>query len=422
LTGPFDPEAKPLGSLALRCDNSGSVSAVSGNCEALLGVPASALLGRGFFERVQVADRPAFLQAISDAGRAIDEMKTTLRWRAGLSGTEGACPEPVFRWLEMRVCRDPEFCLVATGQTSVEKQLEGAQGIIFLFHDVTQARLDETQCTGLDGRSTSVGDLDGWLAQVAHELCTPLNAIVGFSELLGSPRLAPLDLEKQREYARIINQSGLHLLSVIDAVLNLSRMKLGSLPVAPSPFSVTPLVDLCCDMVKLHARKNDVELLRAYPKSLGPITTDKRAFIQILINILSNAIKFTPAKGSVTISAKIEAQSLLICIADTGIGIAIDDLAQLGAPFFQAKASIERSGKGSGLGLSIVCSLVGRLGGSIRLASEQGKGTCVTVSFPLDGRELTNDARTPAKIETLAVLAPLDQPEAYPKMMVKKIA
>lgn len=419
MTGQFDQQANRLGSLALRCDGSGSVSAVSANCEALFGLPASALLGRGFFERVQVADRPSFLQTISDARRELREIKTILRWRAG------SFPEPVFRWLEMRSCLYAEFCSAPAGlapQEGLGKPAAEPQEIVFLFHDVTQDRRGAVHSVEMCEAAIEEPGGDDLLAQAMHELRTPLNAIVGFSELLGNPRLAPLELEKQREYASIINQSGIHLLAVVNAILHLSKIKSEGLLIEPSTFSVASLIDQCCDMVKLHARKRGVELLCVAPKNLEPITADERVFTQILINLLSNAIKFTPAKGSVTISVKTEAQSLVIRVSDTGIGISSNDLSQLGAPFFQAKACLERSRKGTGLGLSIVRGLVGRLGGSIRLASEPGKGTCVMVSLPLDCSDLKVNSRTPAKIETLAFLARPDQPDLCSQMMVKKIA
>ena len=159
-------------------------------------------------------------------------------------------------------------------------------------------------------------------------------------------------------------------------------------------------------MVKLHAQNSGVELLRAYPENLDELTGDKRACTQILVNLLSNAIKFTPRNGTVTISVRPEPQALLIVVADTGIGIAERDLARLGDPFFQAKTS-GRNENGTGLGLSIVRGLVGLQGGTIAVASEPDKGTCVHVLLPLDGVA----ARTgiPAKIQTIPDLPRSDK-------------
>ncbi|MGH6863176.1 MAG: sensor histidine kinase, partial [Methylocella sp.] len=230
------------------------------------------------------------------------------------------------------------------------------------------------------------------------------------------------DPEKQREYARIIHRSGRHLLAVVDSILDLSKIQSGSLAIEIEPFAVAPLIDLCCDMVKLHAMNNGVELLRAYPANLEEITGDRRVCTQILVNLLSNAIKFTPATGSVTISAIREANSLLILVADTGIGIAARDLARLGDPFFQAKAFPDRQDIGTGLGLSIVRCLVGLQGGTIMVASEPGKGTSVRVRLPLDCRGLAAKAGIRAKLETIARLNVDDQLDLYKEMTVQKIA
>jgi cell cycle sensor histidine kinase DivJ len=239
--------------------------------------------------------------------------------------------------------------------------------------------------------------------------------------LLGDPQLGPPDPEKQREYARIIYRSGRHLLALVDSILDLSKIQSGCLGIEVEPFAVAPMIDLCCDMVKLDARNNGVELLRAYPAILEKVTGDRRVFTQILVNLLSNAIKFTPANGSVIISVRPEASSLLILVADTGIGIAACDLARLGDPFFQAKALPDRQNNGTGLGFSIVCGLVGLQGGTIMVASELGKGTSVHVRLPLDCRVVAK-AGNRAKIETIAHLSVADQHDLYEQMTVKKIA
>ncbi|MGH6793696.1 MAG: sensor histidine kinase, partial [Methylocella sp.] len=222
--------------------------------------------------------------------------------------------------------------------------------------------------------------------------------------------------------ARIIHRSGRHLLAVVDSILDLSKIRSGSLAIEIEPLAVAPLIDLCCDMVKLHAKNNGVELLRAYPAELEEIIGDRRACTQVFVNLLSNAIKFTPANGSVTISARPDANSLLVVVADTGIGIAARDLARLGDPFFQAKALPDQHEEGTGLGLSIVCGLVGLQGGTVMVASEPGKGTSVRVRLPLDCRGLAANAGIRTKIETIAHLPLHDQHDLYQQMMVKKIA
>ena len=413
--GRYDSLAENMGCLVLCCDRFGSVSSVSSNCEGLFGLRPSALTGRGFFERVQVADRPAFLKTIADTSAGSVTIDATLRWRGTARVDRGDYAEPVFLWLDMRAVLGEEYRAAQGGSQDDD--------VVAVFRDVTEAKLREAALE--DARvAAEEANLakDYFLAQAGHELRTPLNAITGFSELLGDPRLAPPDPEKQREYARIIHQSGRHLLAVINSILDTAKIQSGCLAIEIEPFAVAPLIDLCCDMVKLHAKNNGVELLRAYPANLEEITGDRRVFTQILVNLLSNAIKFTPANGSVTISARPDANSLLILVADTGIGINARDLARLGDPFFQAKALPDRQNKGTGLGLSIVRGLVGLQGGTIMVASEQGKGTSVRVRLPLDCRGLAAKAGIRAKIETIAHLPVADEHDLYKQMTVKKIA
>ena len=414
-SGRYDSLAETLGCLVLCCDRSGAVASVSSNCEALFGLRPSELMGRGFFERVQVADRPAFLRTIADTSAGSATIGVTLRWRGSARVDRDGCAEPVFLWLEMRSRRGGEH-RAAHGESQ-----DG--DVVAVFRDITEARLREAALENARAAAEEANlAKDYFLAQAGHELLTPLNAIAGFSELLGDQRLAPPDPETQREYARIIYRSGRHLLAVVNSILDLSKIQSESLAIEIEPYAVAPLIDLCCDMVKLQAKNNGVELLRAYPAHLEEITGDRRGCTQILVNLLSNAIKFTPANGSVTISARPEASSLLILVADTGIGIAARDLAQLGDPFFQAKALPDRQDKGTGLGLSIVRGLVGLQGGTIVVASELGKGTSVRVRLPLDCRGLAAKAGIRAKIETIAHLPVADQHDLYKQMTVKKIA
>jgi two-component system, cell cycle sensor histidine kinase DivJ len=411
----YDSLAGNMGCLILGCDRSGSVSSVSSNCEALFGLRPSELMGRGFFERIQVADRPTFLKIIADTRAGSATIEATLRWRGTERVDHGDYAEPVFLWLDMRAHRGGDYR--ATQRRSRDDD------VVAVFRDVTKAKLREAALEAARAAAEEANlAKDYFLAQAAHELRTPLNAIAGFSELLGDPRLAPPDPEKQREYARIIHRSGRHLLAVVNSIQDISKIQSGSLPIEIEPFAVPPLIDLCCDMVKLDAIDNGVELLRAYPANLEEIAGDRRVCTQILVNLLSNAIKFTPANGSVTISATPEATSLLILVADTGIGIAAHDLARLGDPFFQAKALPDRQDKGTGLGLSIVRGLVGLHGGTIMVASEPGKGTSVRVRLPLDCRGLAVKAGLPAKIETTAHLPVVGQHDLYKQMTVKKIA
>jgi cell cycle sensor histidine kinase DivJ len=321
---------------------------------------------------------------------------------------------PVFLWLEMHI---RQFSDARGAQ-------ENNIGIAAIFHDVTKAKqreeeLEASRCAAERASQSK----DQFLANMSHELRTPLNAIIGFSEILGNSELAPQDPARQQEYAGIIHKSGMHLLSVVNSILDMSKLQSGSFALVPEPFDIAPLVDLCCDITKLKASEGDVELIRAYPGVIPELVGDKQAYKQIVINLLSNAIKFTPAKGRVMIGAQPEGNSILIRVTDTGIGINAQDLTQIGDPFFQASASYNRAYDGTGLGLSIVRGLVALHGGTISIESEIGRGTSVTVRLPRDCRQVRIKAAASADFITIPRRTQPDDVRSFSnEMMVKKIA
>jgi two-component system, cell cycle sensor histidine kinase DivJ len=410
----YETLAEAMGCLVIGCGHSGVVSSVSSNCEALFGLQPSELMGRGFFEHIHVGDRPAFLKAISDARAAPATITAVVRWRGCRKVDRRGSAEPVFPLLEMRARRNEKYPRPFGGGRKAD--------VTVIFRDVTGGKV----AVAPPGSASLAGEAscanEHLLAQACHELREPLTAITGFSELISNPRLLPPDPEKQREYARIIHQSGQHLLAVVDSILHLAIIGASSAPIGVERFAVAPLIDLCCEMVKLQAEGSGVELLYACPANLDEIVTNRRLFTQILVNLLSNAIKFTPSRGSVIVSARLESDSLLILVIDTGIGITASDLDRIGDPFFQAKDLLGQQSKGTGLGLSIVRGFVGLLGGTIALASEPGKGTSVRVRLPLDCRDPAAKAGVGVKIETKTRLPAADEHDLHEPMMVKKIA
>ena len=407
-----------VGDIVVHHDRNGSVEFVSANCLRLFGVSTTEFAGRGLFERIHVADRPAFLKTIADAATTSETVLASLRLRMDSPRANTALrPEPQFRWIEMRARRfEPDDAPDGAGR--------GRPRVISFLRDVTLARQHEEE---LEAVRTATEETNLWkdqfLANVSHELRTPLNAIIGFAEMLANVQLVPPDPEKQREYASIIQQSGLHLLSVVNSILDMSKIQSGTFDIHPESFAIAPLIDLCCDMVKLKAQTNGVELSRAYPAKLDEIVGDKRACKQILINLLSNAVKFTPRHGQVTVRIRPDGTSLVISVSDSGIGMSARDLTHLGDPFFQAGASYGRPYEGTGLGLSVVRGLVGLHGGSICVESEPGKGTCVSVRLPLDCRTATNSRTRSTSIETIARRRQLDDLNQFSaEMTVKKIA
>jgi cell cycle sensor histidine kinase DivJ len=191
-------------------------------------------------------------------------------------------------------------------------------------------------------------------------------------------------VEKRREYATIIHDSGQHLLEVVNSILDISKMEAGRFLITTEPFELPPLIDSCCDIVSLRASQGNIELKRDFPERLDELIADKRALKQVLINLLGNAIKFTPAGGRVTVGARQDGAHVSIFVSDTGCGMSPYDLPRLGGAFFQAGAADDRTYEGTGLGLSVVRGLVGLHGGEISIESGLGLGTTVSVRIPMD--------------------------------------
>ena len=389
--------SEALGDAIISFAPDGSVTHVMSGCGKMLGAAQDDLLGRALFDHVHVGDRPRFLKLIADAAQGDAVVTDTIGLRTWDSAINArGFEEPRSLWIELRARR------LEPAEGNDEDQHGCPARVVAVLRDVTAVR---EQTLEVDAARQSVEaairSKDHFLATMSHELRTPLNAIIGFSEMLASRTLCPSDADKRRDYARIINQSGQHLLSVVNSILDMSKIQSGTFSIIPEPFEAASLIDLCCDMVALKAEDGGIQVVRDYSVKLEPLVGDKRACKQILINLLSNAVKFTPRGGRVTISARPEGNALLLAVADTGIGIAAADLPLLGDAFFQALPTLSRPFEGSGLGLSVVRGLVGLHGGTIAIESERGKGTMVTIRLPLDCRIIKSrdDAAT---IETIA--------------------
>jgi cell cycle sensor histidine kinase DivJ len=170
---------------------------------------------------------------------------------------------------------------------------------------------------------------------------------------------------------------------VVNGILDMSKMESGNFEISPEPFAPRSALLNCCSLLALKARESGVDLVTRAPEDLPVMTGDPRAFRQIVLNLVANAIKFTERGGSVTVSAAAEGSRLMLRITDTGVGIAPDDLKRIGDPFFQAGKTYQRKHEGTGLGLSIVKGLVGLHNGEINVQSKVDEGTTVTVALPL---------------------------------------
>ena len=222
-----------------------------------------------------------------------------------------------------------------------------------------------------------------FLANMSHELRTPLNAIIGFSEIVAGELLGPIGGKRYVEYARDIHASGIHLLSIISDILDLSKIEAGRRELAESMVDLYDAAESSLRLVRGRAENGGVKLVNDVARTLPRLAADERAVKQILLNLLSNAVKFTPENGRVSIAAELRGDgTLAMSVLDTGIGIAPENIPRALAPFSQVDSSLSRRYEGTGLGLPLVKSLIELHGGRLELASEVGKGTAATIVFP----------------------------------------
>jgi two-component system, cell cycle sensor histidine kinase DivJ len=372
-------------------DRNGRVLEASVSAVRLLGTDPAQLRGHGLLERVHVADRPAYLKAVSDV--AASGRPATLPLRLHVEAAGGGSGDARLIHAEMRAHRLADGPRTAAAVVAVTRDLTEHYRHA---EELERARAEAERADAIKGR---------FLANVTHELRTPLNAIIGFSEVLAGEGAISLGPEQAREYAGIIGASGHHLLGVVNTLLDMSRIQSGNFDYAPETFDIAALVQACCDLMRLKADAAGVTLTSS---AEGPIEilADPCACRQVLINLVSNAIKFTPEGGQVALSVRRGADCLDIVVADTGTGIDAGDLPKLGTPFFQAGGGgYKRAHEGTGLGLSVVQGLVGLHGGALLVESAPNAGTVVTVTLPL-ACGAPGDLPRPAPIRTAVRGAP----------------
>ena len=221
-----------------------------------------------------------------------------------------------------------------------------------------------------------------FLANMSHELRTPLNAILGFSEMLAERLFGDLN-SKQEEYVRDIHESGKHLLSLINDILDLSKIEAGKMELELSEFDVPSALRDAITLVKERAQRHGIALRLEIDPGLGSLHADERKFQQIMLNMLSNAVKFTPDGGSIHVCAKPNGAAVEIFVSDTGAGIAPEDQAAVFEEFKQVGKDSTRKAEGTGLGLPLTKRFIELHGGTIRLESAPGKGSTFGFTLPI---------------------------------------
>src|SRR5260221_9362890 len=256
-------------------------------------------------------------------------------------------------------------------------------GVLFTYADITDRKRVEVDLRrAKDEAELASRSKTEFLANMSHELRTPLNAIIGFSDILIGQIFGPLSDARYADYARDIRDSGLHLLTLINDVLDIANVEFRKVELLEETVDNVAAVESCLRLVRRRAQTPGIQLAQALPPRLPNLLGDGRRLKQILLNLLSNSVKFTPAGGSVTVSASHDADGFRLAVEDTGIGIAADDLETALRPFGQIDSRLARKYQGTGLGLPLARSMAELHGGRLELRSAPGQGTTATLWLP----------------------------------------
>ncbi|HEY2032865.1 MAG TPA: PAS domain-containing sensor histidine kinase [Rhizomicrobium sp.] len=275
-----------------------------------------------------------------------------------------------YLWVEMR-CRPAALVNGA------------AADMVAVTRDISERKAHEREL--IDARDAAEGAnraKSRFLANMSHELRTPLNAVIGFSEVMTHEMFGPVGSPRYLEYARLINESGTHLLGLINGILDMSKIEAGKFELSEEVFDLYDVADQAARFVKMQADRKGVALKIGIAKDARTIFADQRAVKQIIVNLLSNGAKFTPRGGEVRVMALRRANGIEIAITDTGMGISPEDVKRLGQPFEQVEGAHTRTQEGTGLGLALVKALTAMHGGEAKIESKLGEGTTVRINLP----------------------------------------
>jgi cell cycle sensor histidine kinase DivJ len=339
----------------------GRIRFASPSARILLGVSPDTLIGAAPAALVHPDDLKAIQAAFMEASYFARAASAEIRLRRA-DGT--------FVWSEIR-CRP---AAPADGK---------AADIVAVTRDITerkhheQALIEARDLAEQANRAKSA-----FLANMSHELRTPLNAIIGFSEVMTHEMFGAVGSPRYLEYSRLIHESGGHLLELINGILDMSKIEAGKLELSEEIFDLEETAAACVRFVRQPAERAGVVIRTAIAPGARLIFADRRAIKQILVNLLSNGVKFTPRGGEVRVLASLDSRGIEIAVSDSGVGISQQDLARLGRPFEQVEGEHVRSKEGTGLGLALVKALAAMHGGEAAIESALGIGTTVRVRLP----------------------------------------
>ncbi|MCY1708629.1 sensor histidine kinase [Pannonibacter sp. SL95] len=304
------------------------------------------------------------------------------------------------RWLQIseRRTKDGGFVSVGTDITALKRQeerlMESERRLIATISDLRKSRqtlemqaqqlveLAEKYAQEKTNAENANRAKSEFLANISHELRTPLNAIIGFSDIMDKAMFGPIGSNRYAEYCRDIYDSGTYLLNVINDILDMSKIEAGRMDMSVAALDAGTVVEEAIRIIRAPAQEKSIEVTCSMPQGLV-VAADRRAFKQVLLNLLSNGVKFTPDSGHVRLVASQRGGMARFEIQDTGIGIRKSDIERLAQPFVQVENQFTKTHKGSGLGLAIARSLIELQGGALAIQSIPGQGTTVTFTLPL---------------------------------------
>ena len=271
------------------------------------------------------------------------------------------------------------------GHGQVQKTADGVPGRLFgASQDITRQKLVEHELARLKDLAEEANRAKStFLTTMSHEIRTPLTSIIGFSEIIRDQIFGPVGTEVYAEYAGDINQSGHHLLDLINDILDIAKIEAGKMALQPVAIETRTVLAGMARLIRQRAGRRNLDVSLALPEQIPNLWADERAVKQILYNLLSNAIKFTPEKGCIVLTAEAgDRGGVAIRVTDTGIGIPEQELDRVLRPFERIENSYGQAAGGTGLGLPLIKGLIELHGGTLKIRSEVGKGTSVLIWFP----------------------------------------
>lgn len=270
---------------------------------------------------------------------------------------------------------------------SIMRPVFDDEGTVIEEHEVLQdiserKRAEESLQAALVNAEHANQAKSEFLAHMSHELRTPLNSVIGFSQMMMAETFGPLGHANYLDYSGDIHSSAVHLLNVISDILDISKIEAGEMKIADTDFNIGSVVQESTKMVSDRANRSGIILGMEIDRNLPSLCGDKLRIKQIILNLLTNAIKFTPRSGRVSVRIFTNGGGIVLQVADTGAGIPADQLSNILRPFEQVRDSSRHAHEGTGLGLYLTNNLIQLHGGVLKIESEVGKGTTATVSFP----------------------------------------